>query len=351
MAAGSALFLALALALPATAQPIDDATRNAARELAHRAGEAYKKGDYETAQDLYHRSYALVPAPTLSLREARALVKLGRLVEAAEAYVRTTRTSLESDSPKPFREAVQQAYDELGKLRPQIPQLKIVVKGKTKDDGQLAVKMDGKRVSPALIGVAGPADPGTHKLTAKTESGASASGTITLKAGETKSVELDLDHTNLKAPGSTATTPTTPKDSNPKPVTPPPGGDMNGTSKRGSMQRTLGFVGLGVGAAGLGAGIVTGLMATSRYKSAEDECPAHRCVDGSQGAKDLDAFRSLRTVSTIGYVVGGVGIAAGVTLLLTAPESKPAAEAHAALDTPRWTPYVGLGSAGVAGTF
>jgi hypothetical protein len=74
-------------------------------------------------------------------------------------------------------------------------------------------------------------------------------------------------------------------------------------------------------------------------------------VDGSQGAKDLDAFRSLRTVSTIGYVVGGVGIAAGVTLLLTAPESKPAAEAHAALDTPRWTPYVGLGSAGVAGTF
>jgi len=350
MAAGSALLLALALALPATAQPIDDATRNAARELAHRAGQAYKKGDYEKAQDLYHRSYALVPAPTLSLREARALVKLGRLVEAAEAYVRTTRTSLESDSPTPFREAVQQAYDELGKLRPQIPQLEIVVKGETPDDGRLTVKMDGKRVSAALIGVAGPADPGSHQLTATTESGATASGSITLKQGETKSIELDLDHTNLKAPGSGAT-PTTPKDSNPKPVTPPPGGDKNGTAKGGSMQRSLGFVGLGVGAAGLGVGIVTGLMATSREKSAEDKCPGHHCVNGSQGAKDLDAFRSLRTVSTIGYVVGGVGVAAGVTLLLTAPKSKPAAEKAAALDRPHWAPYVGLGSTGIAGTF
>lgn len=349
LVAGSALLLSLALALPASAQPIDDATRNAARELAHRAGQAYKKGDYEKAQDLYHRSYALIPAPTLSLREARALVKLGRLVEAAEAYVRTTRTSLESDSPKPFRQAVQQAYDELGKLRPRIPQLKIVVKGQKKDDGPLTVKMDGKPVSTALIGVAGPADPGDHHLTATTQSGATATATVSLKEGEKKSVELELDHSNVSAPGSTPATP--PERPTPKPVTPPGGEHAGGTAKSGSMQRTLGFVGLGVGAAGLGVGIVTGLMATSRYKSVEDHCPGRRCADGSQGAKDLDAFRSLRTVSTVGYVVGGIGVAAGVTLLLTAPSSTPAAEKQAARAKPRWTPYVGLGSAGVAGTF
>ncbi len=347
LASASALLVALALAIPASAQPVDDATRNAARELAHRAGEAYKTGDYEKAQDLYHRSYALIPAPTLSLREARSLVKLGRLVEAAEAYVRTTRTPLEADSPRPFRDAVQQAYDELGKLRPRIPQLKIVVKGQEKDDGRLTVTMDGKPVAAALIGVSGPANPGKHTLTATTESGATANGSVTLKEGELKSIELDLDHSKVGA-ASPPPPATQPPPTASKPVTPPPGGDQ-GTG-HGSMQRTLGFVGLGIGAAGLGVGVITGLMATSRYNSAKTECPAHRCVTGSQGAKDLDSFRALRTVSTVGYVVGGVGVAAGVALLLTAPKSTPAAE-HAALDKPRWTPFVGLGSAGVAGTF
>ncbi len=349
MAAGSVLLLAVALACPAIAQPIDDATRNAARELAHRAGEAYRKGNYEKAQDLYHRSYALIPAPTLSLREARSLVKLGRLVEAAEAYVRTTRTPLESDSPKPFREAVQQAYTELGKLRPRIPQLKIVVKGLKKDDGDLTVRMDGKRVAAALIGVAGPADPGKHMLAAKTESGATATATITLSAGDNKSIELDLEHSHASAANVGKAKPKPPAKPAQKPVMPPSESD-HGT-KHGPMQRTLGFVGLGVGAAGLGVGVVTGLMATSRYNSAKNECPAHRCVTGSTGAQDLDAFRSLRTVSTIGYVVGGVGVAAGVALLLTAPHAKPAAENRAARELPHWTPWLGFGSAGVAGTF
>lgn len=344
LASAGALLLALSLAIPAVAQPVDDATRNAARELAHRAGEAYRKGDYEKAQDLYHRSYALIPAPTLSLREARSLVKLGRLVEAAEAYVRTTRTPLEADSPEPYRQAVQQAYAELGKLRPRIPQLKIVVKGKKKNDGRLTVKMDGTPVASALIGVTGPVDPGKHTLTATTESGATASATITLKPSESKTIDLDLDHSHV-----TAAKPKPAPAATPKPVTPPPVGGEQGTG-HGSMQRTLGFVGLGVGAAGLGVGVITGLMATSRYKTVQDNCPQNRCVTGSQGASDLDAFRSLRTVSTVGYIVGGVGVAAGVALLLTAPKSTPAAE-HASLDKPRWTPFIGLGSAGVAGTF
>src|SRR5690348_4545609 len=93
------------------AQPVDDTTKNAARELGSRAAAAYDAGDYATAQDLFHRAYALVPAPSLSLREARALERLGKLVEAVEAYVRTVRTPLAPDAPEAFRESVQQAND------------------------------------------------------------------------------------------------------------------------------------------------------------------------------------------------------------------------------------------------
>ena len=47
--------------------------------------------------------------------------------------------------------------------------------------------------------------------------------------------------------------------------------------------------------------------------------------------------------STVGFVVGFVGAAAGVTLLLTAPESP-----NSGIETHAW---LGLDSAGVAGSF
>jgi len=99
---------------------------------------------------------------------------------------------------------------------------------------------------------------------------------------------------------------------------------------------------LGAGATGLGVGVVTGLMATSKHNTAEDQCPGGNCVDGSAGAEAVDSFRSLRTVSTIGYVVGALGVGAGVTLWPTAPK-------HEA--TPRMGAWVGPARAGIRGTF
>ncbi|MGE3673570.1 MAG: hypothetical protein AB7K71_28105, partial [Polyangiaceae bacterium] len=78
---------------------------------------------------------------------------------------------------------------------------------------------------------------------------------------------------------------------------------------------------------------------------AESECPDLKCERGSQGESDLQSFRDLRTVSTIGYIVGAVGIAAGGVLWFT---TAPSADAKAAS---RVTPYVGLGHAGVWGSF
>jgi hypothetical protein len=103
------------------------------------------------------------------------------------------------------------------------------------------------------------------------------------------------------------------------------------TATTHSSQRLWGFVALGVGVVGVGTGVVTGLMATSKHSSAESECPNSICIAGSQGEKDLDAFRSLRTVSTVGYIVGGVGAAAGVTLLILAPKNPPPTSARLGL--------------------
>jgi hypothetical protein len=332
LAAG--LFACLLWAAPVAAQPVDDSTRNAARELASQAAEAFQKGDYQRAQDLYHRAYALLPAPTLSLREARALEKLGKLVEAVEAYVRTTRTLLDADAPQAFRQAVQSAEEELAKLRPRVPKLEIVLEGA--DASVTQVTLDGKVLKSALIGVAQPVNPGTHEIEGVTQ-GKSGKTSIKISEGVTKSVTLTLtDDPNAVSPEPAEPEPA------PGAATPVVDSDSTADAGGGFPHATLGWVSLGVGAAGLGVGVVTGLMATSRHASAEDGCPNGKCPAGSQAADDLDAFRTLRTVSTIGYAVGVVGVAAGVTLLLTAP-SKPES-AHVA-------PYIGPASAGVAGRF
>lgn len=328
----ASVLVGLLASAPLSAQTVDDSTRNAARELASQAAGAYEKGDYERARDLYHRAYALLPAPTLSLREARALDKLGKLVEAVEAYVRTSRTQLTPSSPEAFRQAVQSAEDELAKLRPRVPKLEVSLDGA--DPASTRVTLDGKAIQPALIGVAQPVNPGTHEIEAITD-GKSGRATITLAEGERKAITVKLtDDPNAVAPEASGDAP-------PEVAVeqaPSPEADRGG----GFPHATLGWVSLGVGAAGLGAGVVTGLMATSKHSSAEDGCPDGKCPQGSQAADDMESFRTLRTVSTIGYAVGLVGVAAGVTLLITAP-SKPSA-AHV-------SPFIGVGSAGVTGRF
>ena len=86
----------------------------------------------------------------------------------------------------------------------------------------------------------------------------------------------------------------------------------------GTTQRTLGFVGLGVGAVGVGVGAVAGVLVLSQRSDldADPGCPS-RCAD----ADAVDAFNTKRHVSTIGFVIGGVALAAGAVALLTAPRS------------------------------
>jgi len=187
------------------------------------------------------------------------------------------------------------------------------------------VSVDGRPLAAALLGVPAPFDPGKHELVAKTSDGREAHATLEIQEKEEKSVELVLP----PAPEGTA------PDAE-------PGEPSAQVSTAKSSQKTWAFVALGVGAVGLGVGVTTGLMATSKHQSAEDACPNGQCAAGSSGADDAEAFRSLRTVSTIGYVVAVVGVGAGVTLWLTSPERTEQARVGA---------WLGPQSAGIRGRF
>jgi hypothetical protein len=75
-----------------------------------------------------------------------------------------------------------------------------------------------------------------------------------------------------------------------------------------------------VGVAGLGLGAVFGGLALSEKSTAQAACPGSTCAT-SAGSDDWSRAKTSGTVSTVGFIVGGVGVAAGAVLWLTAPRS------------------------------
>jgi hypothetical protein len=104
-------------------------------------------------------------------------------------------------------------------------------------------------------------------------------------------------------------------------------------------------VALGVGAAGVLAGGITGVMAMGKKSELDDSglCRDGKCAPAAHD--DVDSLDTLRTISTVSFVVGAIGVGTGVTLLVTGgggDERRPAA--GAAL-------RVGPGWLGLAGRF
>ena len=114
--AGSAIAVVWAPLALAQPLPEDSATRLAARQLAQEGGELFDEGRFAEAQERLRRAHALYPAPTIAVLEAKALLKLGRLVEASDRYQVAERFQLAEDSPEAFAQAVQEARAELDQL-------------------------------------------------------------------------------------------------------------------------------------------------------------------------------------------------------------------------------------------
>jgi hypothetical protein len=102
---------------------------------------------------------------------------------------------------------------------------------------------------------------------------------------------------------------------------------------------------LGVGAAGLVVGGMTGGLALGKHSDISKQCPGGSCPSnaGSALRGNVDALHTLATASDAAFGVGGVLAAAGLVLVLTAPKANRTSGAI--------RPVVGLGFVGAEGTF
>jgi hypothetical protein len=81
------------------------------------------------------------------------------------------------------------------------------------------------------------------------------------------------------------------------------------------------WAGLGVGVVGLGVGTVTGILALGKSSTVKNECSGTTCPLSAKN--DVDSGRTVATISTIGFVVGGVGAAvAAVGFFVFSPPAK-----------------------------
>ena len=87
-------------------------------------------------------------------------------------------------------------------------------------------------------------------------------------------------------------------------------------------------------------------MAMGKHSDLQDKCPNGKCSSDVQS--DVDSYHSLGTISTIGFIAGGVLAAGGAVLFFTAPSSK---SAPAQTGSAFISPYIGPGSVGAVGRF
>jgi hypothetical protein len=330
--------LAVALALSA-APPLHAASASdeeSAKAAIREARARRAKGDLVGAREQLQAAWSLVATPRNGVELAEAHEALGELVEARRVYVEVTKLPPYAKESPESHAARKKADERAATLSARIPTLTIAL-ANLPTDAKATLRLDGQTVPLASLAAPRLLDPGKHEIVVEIEGGGVVRQTIELVERDRREVAIDV------APALPPKV--TPKTETPRVPTPTPTPAPEPAPRRdeGSRSRTptLAYVGFGVAGAGLVLGTVTGLVTLGRGSTLKDECPGGAC--DPRYADDLSRTRTLGNVSTISFVVAGVGLGVGLYGLFTAPRAEAA---HARVE-----PWISVGSIGVRGAF
>ena len=311
-----------------------------ARQLGQQAQAAFEAGNFAESEKLWTAAvklYAL--APTLTLGLARTQAKLGHVVAAQENYNKIIREWGNNPNPPPaFKDALEAAKAEVGAVSTKVASVTLTVEGPTNP----VVTIDGATVPAAALGLKRPVDPGAHKVSATAEGYSAASTDFTVAEGGAATATLKMEKLPAGAEGAGAA-----------------GGGSTDPGADKKSNTTLALVAFGVGGAGLVVGSITGLLALGKSGDLKDACGPNKNTCPAASQSDIDSYKTMGTISTVGFIVAGVGGAAGLILLLTSPKTSTGSAGgsrYATVPVKRetglaMTPYFGGTSAGVSGSF
>jgi hypothetical protein len=249
--------------------------------------------------------------------DAQSLRREGKLAEAREKL----RTCSEAKCPALVSADCVKRLDELENAQPTV--IFDVFDASGHEVNDVSVSIDGQRVLDRLEGTSVPVDLGEHVVTFAAEGRPTVTQKLTFREGEkSRHVRITIGNApgTATAAGAAATTepgtPEQPSGSTSGPVESVP---PAGSESSGHSQRTVGYVVGGVGLAGLAVGGMFGLFAISAKHRQIDYCPsATNCPHYETASAEHQYAQTYGLVSTISFVVGGAATATGLVLVLTA---------------------------------
>lgn len=299
-----ALSIALVTSQSYAQSPADRAT---ARSLAEQGYAALEAKQFDVAEDRFHRADQLVHAPTLVLDHGRALMGLGRYVEAQERFELVVREGTDEDAPDSWKQAVFDAAALVEQVKPKIAWLTVIVPGLENP----RVTVDGELIPRAALGVRRATNPGSRTIQVTAEGYVARTMTVELGEGANRAVQIVLGKQRTPTknePVAAAAVPTQ--------QAPPAGADEP------TRDATLSYVALGVGGVGLAVGSVTGFLVLGKRSDLDLVCEDGVCPRSAES--DLNTYNTLGIVSGVSLAVGLAGAVTGVVTLLTQTDSAPA---------------------------
>jgi hypothetical protein len=288
------LLAAALLTTPVFAQAQDNTAF--AQQRFQQGSALYDQGNFEGALSEFRQSISLYNSPNTRLYIARCLRELGRFDEAVIEYERTVREATDRAVTDPRYAATRDASNsELLAVRPRVGRLTITVPNLPPN---AVVRVNDREIPREGVGVAMPVMPGVIQIHVEAPDFFPETRTTEVSAGNEVTVGISLrprpvleGHTEIVRPP-------------PPPSQPPP---------RGAVPRSLGWVGVGVGAAGLVGFAVFAGLAGARYDEIDQAC----ATGGTTCNRDeIDRGRTLTTVANVSLGVGIAGAVAATVLFL-----------------------------------
>jgi hypothetical protein len=297
-----------------------------ARELFVQASDLRDQGDLPGALEKFKAAHVLADNPITTFEVARTYAALGKLVEARDAYASIAHLPLQADETERATKARRDGAKAAEDLRARLPTLSVKVAV------PLSITLDDEALPAAALDVPRAVNPGTHHLVGTGAGGVRAEQTINLREGESRVVELEVPlEPKVQLPAQVAL-PMSPQVEAP----PPPRGS-------GNHFGPFAYAGFGVGAAGFLSGSIFAAATLSKASSISTHCSTTDCEQ--TGTDAAHSARDLGIASVVSYTLSAIGVGVGVAdLLLYTPA--PATASDRSLH-----PWIGIGAAGVGGSF
>jgi hypothetical protein len=304
--------------VPAPAAAVPETVEQARSHFAHGV-KLYEEEDYRAALIEFSRAYELAPNWAVLYNVGQSHYQLRdypNALRTMEKYVKEGGEQIGKDR----RAEVDREMDE---LRGRVAHVSLTVNipgaELTLDDAAI-----GKTPLTELVLVGA----GRHKLAASKSGYVTATKVLDIAGGDNLTIALELTSEEARSAAS-------------QPALPASAPNYLATGV---------FMGLGV--AGIAVGAIFGVATIGNKSSLNGACdPTTKlCPSSEQG--DIDAFSRNGAISTAGFGVGVVGLALGTYFLVhelgkghAAPDASPPPKSAMV------RPWLGIGSAGLAGTF